>query len=86
MDSVIRGPIHSTFAMIVGGLVSFRAMGRLEFFRRGFQKEVEHGTNVTFTYNGVNRWIAMRMDFCVMALTNSIAVAAVCYKGQIPNE
>jgi ATP-binding cassette subfamily C (CFTR/MRP) protein 4 len=72
--------------MIVGGLVSFRAMDRLEFFRIGFQREVEKGTNVTFTYNGVNRWVAMRMDFCVMALANSIAIAAVCYKGKLSND
>ena len=58
LDSVIRGPIHSMFAMVVGGLVSLRAMSRLDYFSRGFQHELEKGTNVTFTYNGVNRWIS----------------------------
>lgn len=36
IDSIIRGPIHSTFAMIVGGLVSFRAMGKIAYFKEGF--------------------------------------------------
>jgi len=58
LDSVIRGPINSMFAMVVGGLVSLRAINRLDYFSRNFQHEVEKGTNVTFTYNGVNRWIS----------------------------
>lgn len=58
LDSVIRGPINSMFAMVVSGLVSLRAMSRLDYFSSGFQHEVEKGANVTFTYNGVNRWIS----------------------------
>jgi len=33
MDSVFRGPIHSTFTNIVNGLVSLRAYERLGYFR-----------------------------------------------------
>jgi len=58
LDSVLRGPMHSMFAMVVGGLVSFRAMSRLDFYGRGFKNEVAKGTHITFTYNGINRWVA----------------------------
>lgn len=33
MDSVYRGPIHSTFTNVVNGLVSLRSYERLIFFR-----------------------------------------------------
>ena len=32
MDSIYRGPIHSTFAMIVNGLVTLRTFERIPFF------------------------------------------------------
>ena len=33
MDSIYRGPIHSTFTNVVNGLVSLRSYERLIFFR-----------------------------------------------------
>lgn len=36
MDSLYRGPIHSTFTNIVNGLVSLRTYERLNYFRVGF--------------------------------------------------
>jgi hypothetical protein len=32
MDSIVRGPIHSLFAMVVNGLVSIRAYSQLAHF------------------------------------------------------
>ena len=36
MDSVYRGPIHSTFTYIVNGLVSIRSYERISYFRASF--------------------------------------------------
>ena len=58
LDSVIRGPIHSTFAMIVDGLVSLRAMDKIPYFKEDFKYQVDRGANVTFSYNAVNRWMS----------------------------
>ena len=58
LDSVIRGPIHSTCAMIVDGLVSLRAMDKIPYFKEDFKYQVERGANVTFSYNAVNRWMS----------------------------
>jgi ABC-type multidrug transport system fused ATPase/permease subunit len=86
LDSVIRGPIHQTFTMIVQGLVSFRSMDKLGFYRSDFKKDVEKGVNVTFTYNGVSRWISQRIDYSIALLTSCIAIAAICYKGKLPTD
>ena len=39
LDSIVRGPIHSLFAMTVNGLISIRAYDQLEFFKRQFLNE-----------------------------------------------
>jgi len=36
LDSIVRGPIHSLFAMVINGLVSIRAYGQLAHFQKGF--------------------------------------------------
>ena len=33
LDSIVRGPIHSLFAMVVNGLVSIRAYEKLDYFK-----------------------------------------------------
>ena len=35
-DGELRGPIHSTFSMIVNGLVSLRALDKLAYFKQDF--------------------------------------------------
>ena len=39
LDTIVRGPIHSLFAMTVNGLISIRAYDQLEFFKRQFLNE-----------------------------------------------
>lgn len=58
MDSIYRGPIHSTFAMIVNGLVSLRTYERIPYFQASFIDDLEKSANVTFTYFAINRWMA----------------------------
>jgi len=36
MDSVYRGPIHSSFTNVIDGLISLRTYERLKYFREGF--------------------------------------------------
>lgn len=86
VDSVIRGPIHNSFGMVVQGLVSFRSMEKLEFYRREFKRDMEKGAHVTFTYCGVSRWMGQRIDVCVFFLTSIIAVGVVSYKDKVSTE
>jgi ABC-type multidrug transport system fused ATPase/permease subunit len=62
MDSVFRGPIHSTFTYIVNGLVSLRAYDRLGYFRESFIDQLERSCNISFTYVSVNRWMGICLD------------------------
>ena len=36
MDSLFRGPIHSSFTNVIDGLVSLRTYERLNYFKEGF--------------------------------------------------
>lgn len=33
LDGVLRGPIHTTFAMVIGGVVTLRAFGKVAYFK-----------------------------------------------------
>ena len=77
LDSVVRGPIHSLFAMVVNGLVSIRAYGQLAHFQKSFMCESELSANVTFTYATANRWLGLRFDFVIYIVSLSASVFSV---------
>ena len=86
MDSVYRGPIHSTFTNIVNGLVSLRTYERLSFFRIDFIDQLEKSCNITFTYFAVNRWMAMNLDFVCLMFTLSTTIFTLYAKGKVKDE
>ena len=57
LDGIYRGPINSSFAMIVNGLVTLRAYERIPHFQNHFIDSLEKSTNVTFSYFSINRWM-----------------------------
>ena len=67
MDSLFRGPIHSSFTMIVNGLVTLRSYERIEYFRQKFIDDLEKSSNVTFSLYASNRWVGIHLDLiCVL--------------------
>ena len=67
MDSIFRGPINSSFAMIVNGLVTVRSYERITFFRKQFINQLEKSSNASFSHTSINRWIALSLDYiCTM--------------------
>ena len=86
LDSVVRGPIHSLFAMIINGLISIRAYDKLDFFRKQFMNEAELSANVTFTYIVTNRWLGFRFDMGIVILTLTASVFCIVFKGIIDDE
>lgn len=83
LDSVVRGPIHSLFAMVLNGMISIRAYDQLDFFKAQFLNESELSCNVTFTYVVTNRWLGFRMDFGIMALSLIASASCIAFKGII---
>lgn len=86
LDSVVRGPIHSLFAMVVNGLISIRAYDKLDFFKEQFLNESELSCNVTFTYVVTNRWLGFRFDAGIVCMTGIASIACMAFKGKIEDE
>ena len=86
MDSTVRGPIHSLFAMVVNGLVSIRAYDKIDFFKEQFMNEAELSANVTFTYIVTSRWLAFRLDIGILLMSIAASVSCIVLKGQIDSE
>jgi ATP-binding cassette subfamily C (CFTR/MRP) protein 4 len=75
-DGQLRGPIHTTFAMIINGLVSLRAADKLKYFKQDFNSNLEKCANATFCYALVNRWLGLRLDMiCVLFSVATTAIA-----------
>lgn len=86
MDSIYRGPIHSSFTNVVNGLVTLRAYERIGFFRSKFIDQLEKSCNVTFTFFVISRWMAMVLDSTCLLFTLSVAVFSVFAKGRVDND
>ena len=86
MDSIYRGPIHSTFAMIVNGLVTLRTFERVKYFENTFIDDLEKSSNVTFSYFAINRWMATALDLICMMFSTGASVFAVLAKNRMDTE
>jgi hypothetical protein len=86
MDSVYRGPIHSTFTNIVSGLVSLRTYERLEYFREQFIDSLEKSCNITFTMFAANRWMGLNLDFCILLFNCFTTIFTLIAKGKLKDE
>jgi len=65
--------------MIVNGLVTLRTYEKINFFRQNFINDLEKSTNVTFSYNAINRWMATRLDIVCMLFAMCSTLFAVLY-------
>jgi ATP-binding cassette subfamily C (CFTR/MRP) protein 4 len=81
LDGQIRAPIHTTFAMIVAGLVTLRAYDKMRYFKQDFNNNLEKCANVTFCYIGANRWLGVRLDMICVLFTITTTLLCVLQKG-----
>jgi ATP-binding cassette, subfamily C (CFTR/MRP), member 4 len=86
MDSIYRGPIHSTFAMMVNGMVTLRSYGRIQYFHNHFIDDMEKTCNVTFSYFAIMRWMATTLDMLCILFILSASVFAVLAKDRLDTE
>lgn len=86
LDGVYRGPIHTTFAMLVNGLVTVRVHKRIGYFKQDFNSALEKCANATFCYAASNRWIGVRLDMICIAFTLSTTILALVQKGRVNAE
>lgn len=76
LDGVLRGPIHTTFAMVIGGLVTLRSFDKIRYFKQDFNNTLEKCANATYCYALTSRWIGLRLDcVCVLFTVATTAIA-----------
>ena len=83
MDGILRGPIHSTFAMMISGLVTLRAFDKVKFFKQDFDNTLEKCANATFCYTVANRWVGVNLDLICVVFTIATAAIAFAQRGHI---
>jgi len=83
LDSQVRGPIHTTFGMIVSGLVTLRQYDKLSFFEIDFINNLQKSCNASFSYIITARWMGFRLDMTAFFFAASTAFCVVAVKGQI---
>jgi len=86
LESIYRGPIHSTFSFMQEGIVSIRAYDKIDFFQVNFAQNIEKGANMSFTFNVMTNWLAVRLDLVVLMIGSITAIAAVLSRGEEPDE
>ncbi|EIW62518.1 multidrug resistance-associated ABC transporter [Trametes versicolor FP-101664 SS1] len=69
-----RAPVLGHFGSAISGIVSIRAYGAQDQFKSESYLRVDRYSRAAFVYNGLNRWIAVRVD--VMGTLLSVILAA----------
>jgi len=86
LDGVLRGPIHTTFSMVIQGLVTLRAFDKLDYFKQDFNNTVEKCANATFCFSLTNRWVGLRLDLVCVMFTIATTAVAFLQKGHVDDE
>ncbi|KAI0819312.1 multidrug resistance-associated ABC transporter [Trametes gibbosa] len=74
-----RAPVIGHFSSAISGIVSIRAYGAQEQFKNESYLRVDRYSRAAFTYNGLNRWVTVRVD--AMGVLLSVLLAAYLVYG-----
>ena len=67
IESISKGPINTRYSSALDGITSIRVYGRSQYYTEGFMHDSDLNASAKFTFNGVTRWVGMRLDFCSYA-------------------
>ncbi|KAF4617652.1 hypothetical protein D9613_005677 [Agrocybe pediades] len=73
-SSNARAPVLSHFSAVIHGIVSIRAYGAQDSFRKESLTRIDRYTRLARLSWNLNRWIAVRMDFLGAAFTSGLAM------------
>lgn len=86
LDGILRAPVHSTFSLLIQGLVTVRTYDRAAYFKQDFNNNLEKGANATFCFNVVNRWMGLRLDLVCVVFTIFVTIIAFIQRGYVNSE
>jgi ABC-type bacteriocin/lantibiotic exporter with double-glycine peptidase domain len=68
IEGVSRSPIFTHLSETIDGLVTIRALGRLQAFTTQFNEYINKNASVYFAFVAVSRWLGFRLDTIVVVL------------------
>ena len=77
IESVTRSPMFSTMTAAANGLATIQAAGETDAYAAHFTSTVDRNTAAFFNWYMINRWVSIRLDMCVIAISFSTAVLSV---------
>lgn len=83
MDTLYRGPVHTSFAMVVSGLITLRAYKKVDFFKIDFSRNMEKGADVIFCNIASQRWLGIRIDMVIFIFGVATCVISVVSKDSL---
>jgi ATP-binding cassette, subfamily C (CFTR/MRP), member 4 len=83
IDSIEREPVHSTFTMMITGLVSCRAGNKIDFFKQQFTHSLKTCANATFCNYSISNWMGSRLDLICVVFTSSVTWFCLIMKGKV---
>ncbi|CCM03907.1 uncharacterized protein FIBRA_06058 [Fibroporia radiculosa] len=72
-----RAPVLGLFGAAFTGLISIRAYGAQDLFRKESFKRIDKYTRASRTFNNLNRWISVRIDVLGAMFSTSLAAYLV---------
>lgn len=68
---------------LINGLVSVRALKKVEYMRDDLVDEVDLSANVTFMYVTLHRWLGVRLDSAALIFVLSVGIFSLLFKNQL---
>ena len=77
IENVTRSPVFSTMSATMHGLSTIRAHGETARYLHFFEERIDRNSAAYFNWYAANRWVGVRLDSCVIAVSFSIAILSV---------
>jgi ATP-binding cassette, subfamily C (CFTR/MRP), member 4 len=86
MDTLYRGPVHTSFAMVVSGLITLRAYKKIDYFKIDFSRNMEKGADVVFCNIIAQRWLGIRIDLIVFVFGVATCAISIVMKDSLESQ
>ena len=86
LDSIYRSPVNTIFSQMIGGMITMRAYGTLDYFKMNFDQKLEIGACMTFSNMAANRYLSLRLDGLVFLFGLSTSVFCAFSRGVLSAE
>jgi ABC-type multidrug transport system fused ATPase/permease subunit len=83
LDSVSKSPIYALFGETLNGITTIRSFGVTQEFIANNERKVDKNTRALFVFNGIARWLAIRLEFMCNVVVSLAALFCVLERDNI---